>query len=81
METSPKLMETAYSGKHGHRLHHPCPSGIPEIGLEKRKWVVLALSLGKIPPKCVFLCFYSLTTIPPTKASSRAWGLYHVKGG
>lgn len=54
-------MKTAHSAQHGHRLHHPCPSGIPEIGMGKRKWVVLAPSLGKIPCKCVFLCLYALT--------------------
>lgn len=47
--------QTAHSAEYRHRLHHPCPSGIPEIGMGKRKWVVLALSLGKIPSKCVCL--------------------------
>lgn len=80
METSPKLMKTAYSGEHGHRLHHPCPSGIPEIGLEKRKWVVLAPSLRKIPSKCVFLCLYSLTA-PQQRLVLGHGGCTTSKGG
>lgn len=75
-------MKTAHSAQHGHRLHHPCPSGSPEIGLGKRKWVVLAPSLGQIPSKCVFLCLCILS--PPTTTSSRGrgvgWVLCHIKG-
>jgi hypothetical protein len=61
METGPELTKTAGSAQHGHHLHYPRPTGSPEIGLGKRKWVVLTPSLGKLPSEFCLLRLYSFT--------------------